>query len=44
VSEPDLVVMRRLARVGWPALDLVLPRLSQLANCGGLWIAVAAGL
>ncbi len=44
VSELDLVVMRRLARIDSPVLDLVLPRLSQLADYGSLWIAVAAAL
>jgi undecaprenyl-diphosphatase len=44
VSALDLLVMSRLARVDSPVLDLVMPRLSQLSDYGGLWIAVAAGL
>jgi hypothetical protein len=44
VSAFDLLVMRRLARIDSPALDLVLPRPSQLADYGSLWIAVAAAL
>jgi len=44
VSALDLVVMRRLARIDSPVLDLVLPRLSQLADYGSVWIAVAAAL
>ncbi len=44
VSALDLVVMRRLAWIDSPVLDLVLPRLSQLADYGSLGIAVAAAL
>jgi membrane-associated phospholipid phosphatase len=40
----DRAAVRRVARLNSPALDHVMPALSQLANHGKLWIALGAGL
>jgi membrane-associated phospholipid phosphatase len=40
----DLAAVRRVARVNSPALDRAMPALSEAANHGKLWIALAACL
>jgi undecaprenyl-diphosphatase len=40
----DRAVMRRVGQIDSRPLDLVMPRLSQLANRGMLWIGLAIGM
>jgi len=40
----DRAALRRIAETDSRLLDVVMPRLSRLANHGWLWIAVAAAL
>jgi membrane-associated phospholipid phosphatase len=44
IAELDRTALRRVARVNSPALDHVMPALSELANHGKLWIGLAACL
>jgi len=44
IAALDRAAMRRVARVNSPVLDRVMPLLSELANHGKLWVALAACL
>lgn len=44
IAAVDRTALRRIAKADYRLLDLVMPRLSRLANYGLLWIAVAAVL